>query len=176
MTARFLAMLALALALCFPARPAAQSDTDVRLAADIDRSLRGYARLTIFDDVQAQVADGVVTLSGKVTMAVKREELSSRIGAVEGVRAVHNEIGVLPESTTDDELRKRIARAIYGSPAFRKYAAMANPPIHILVEHGHVTLSGVVPNDVDRTVARSLATGHGERSFACALRTDGQKH
>lgn len=176
MNARIPSVLALALALWLPADVTAQTDADARLSAEIHRSLRAYARLTIFDDVQADVHDGVVTLTGRVTMAAKREELSGLVGAVEGVRELHNEIGVLPASSTDDELRKRIARAIYGSPAFRRYAAMSSPPIHILVEHGHVTLSGVVPTDVDRRLARSLAAGHGERSFACALRIEAARH
>ena len=38
--------------------------------------------------------------------------------------------------TFDDELRYRVARAIYGNPSFWNYAAMANPPIHIIVENG----------------------------------------
>jgi hypothetical protein len=35
---------------------------------------------------------------------------------------------------------------------------MANPPIHIIVEHGRVTLEGVVNNNVDRMIARSIAS------------------
>ena len=51
---------------------------------------------------------------------------------------------------------------------------MPNPPIHIIVEHGHVTLTGVVPSGVDRALARSLATGQGELSVVNALRTDAE--
>ena len=175
MNARIPAVLALAaLSLCVPCA-AAQSEADTRLATDIDRVLGAYAPLTIFDDVRAQVLDGTVTLTGRVTITSKRDELARRVQAVDGVRELHNEIGVLPASSADDELRKRVARAIYGSPAFRRFAAMSNPPIHIVVEHGHVTLSGSVPTDVDRTLARSLATGHGERSFLCVLRTEARR-
>jgi len=49
---------------------------------------------------------------------------------------------------------------------------MADPPIHILVERGHVTLTGVVNSNVDRMLARSLATGLGGLSVTNALRTD----
>ena len=48
---------------------------------------------------------------------------------------------MLPVSQFDDELRFRIARAIYGNSAFWNYAAMANPPIHIVVNRGRVTLT-----------------------------------
>ncbi len=61
-------------------------------------------------------------------------------------------------SQFDDELRVRIARAIYGSPHFRGYGSMVNPPIHIIVAHGRVTLEGVVNNNVDRMIARSIAS------------------
>jgi osmotically-inducible protein OsmY len=49
---------------------------------------------------------------------------------------------------------------------------MANPPIHILVENGRVTLTGVVHSNVERAMARSLATGWGEFSVENELRTE----
>ena len=51
---------------------------------------------------------------------------------------------------------------------------MANPPIHIIVERGHVTLTGVVNSNVDRMLARSLAIGFGELSVTNDLRTDAE--
>jgi hyperosmotically inducible protein len=87
---------------------------------------------------------------------------------------VQNQIEVLPVSRFDDELRYRIARAIYGNPTFWHYASMANPPIHIVVERGHVTLSGVVNSNVERALARSLATGFGSFSVKNELKTDAE--
>jgi len=171
MTARIPATLALGLALWLPPPATAQTDANARLHAEISRSLHAYSRLTIFDDVAITVEQGVVTLTGKVTMPFKKDEVGSRVAAMDGVRELRNDIGILPLSIEDDELRKRLARAIYGNPAFHRYAAMPNPPIHILVEHGRVTLTGVVPTELDRTLARSLAAGHGERSVTCALET-----
>src|SRR5688500_8127875 len=173
MNARIPATLALALALSLPLPSLAQSDADARLQAEITRSLRSYPRLTVFDDINVQVQDALVTLTGKVTMAFKKEEIAGRVRAMDGVREVRSEIGVLPASAEDDALRTRVARAIYGSPAFHRYAAMPHPPIHILVEYGRVTLAGIVPTEVDRALARSLASGHGERSMTCALRISG---
>jgi hyperosmotically inducible protein len=175
MNARIPATLALALALWLPLAAFGQSDADTRLHVDITRSLHADTRLTIFDDIHAQVQDGRVTLTGKVTMGAKKDEVVSRVRAVEGVRELRDEIGVLPASAEDDALRTRVARAIYGSPAFHRYAAMPQPPIHILVEYGRVTLTGIVPTDVDRALARSLAAGQGERSLTCALRTDAER-
>lgn len=152
----------------------AQDRRDVRLAETIARTLNGYTRFTIFDDVNIAVESGVVTLTGKVTMPYKKDDIGRRVSGIDGVSEVQNRIDVLPVSTVDDNLRYRIARAIYGNPSFWNYAAMANPPIHIIVERGRVTLTGVVNSNVERMLARSLATGWGELSVTNQLRTDAE--
>lgn len=135
------------------------------LLSDVARSVTSYSRYTVFDDVRAQVDGSVVTLTGKVTMPVKKEEIGKRVAALDGVTAVRNDIGVLAGSPSDDDLRRRVARAIYGNAAFWRYAAMPTPPIRIIVEHSRVTLTGVVATESDRMLARSLATGLGETSL-----------
>ena len=85
-----------------------------------------------------------------------------------------NRVESLPVSRFDDQLRYRIARAIYGNGSFWNYAVMANPPIHIVVERGHVTLTGIVQNDVDRAIARSLAAQPGAFSITNALKTSAE--
>src|SRR5262249_55755797 len=90
------------------------------------------------------------------------------------VRSVRDLITVLPVSNFDDELRYRIARSIYGNANFWNYAAMPNPPIHIVVEHGRVTLTGVVQSNVDRMLARSLATQFGALAVTNELKTDAE--
>ena len=136
----------------------------------IARAVDSAVRLSIFDDVTAEVHGEDVVLAGSVTSADKRAEVERRIAGITGVRQVRNGIRVLPASGADDELRYRIARAIYGNPSFWNYATLPNPPIHIIVEHGRVTLTGVVNSPSERALARSLATGHGEVSLTDALR------
>jgi len=133
-----------------------------------------YTQFTIFDDVSASVNDGVVTLTGKVTMPYKRDDIEKRVAKVAGVTTVTNRIAVLPVSTFDDELRYRIARSIYSHSNFWNYAIMPNPPIHIVVEHGRVTLTGVVNSDMDRIIARSLASQFGAFSITNDLKTDAE--
>jgi osmotically-inducible protein OsmY len=140
------------------------------VAATVDR----YTQFTIFDDISAMVKDGVVTLTGKVTMPYKRDAITRRVARVEGVRSVEDRIDVLPVSSFDDELRVRIARSIYGNSTFWNYSIMPNPPIHIVVEHGRVTLSGVVQSEVERMLARSLATQFGAFSVTNNLKTDAE--
>ena len=147
---------------------------DFQIFKDVATSVERYTRFTIFDDVSANVKDGVVTLSGKVTMPYKRSDIEKRVARVDGVRSVRDEITVLPVSQFDDDLRYRIARSIYNNSNFWNYAIMANPPIHIVVEHGRVTLTGVVQSNVDRMLARSLATQFGAFSVTNALKTDAE--
>lgn len=163
----------LAMLLTLPRGAAAQDVRDLAIADEVGRALTSYPRLTIFDDINATVENGAVVLTGKVTMPYKKDDLAKRIGAIDGVRTFRNDVGVLPVSQYDDELRYRVARAIYGNSSFWNYAAMANPPIHIIVHGGHVTLAGVVNSSVERMLARSLATGLGELSVTNALRLDG---
>ena len=147
---------------------------DLQVLKDVATAVDRYTRFTIFDDVNASVKDGVVTLTGKVTMPYKRDEIAKRVAKVEGVRTVQDQLGVLPVSSFDDELRARIARSIYGNSNFWNYSIMPNPPIHIVVEHGRVTLTGVVQSDVDRVLARSLATQFGALSVTNELKTDAE--
>ena len=87
---------------------------DFQIAKDIATSVQRYTQFTIFDDIGANVKDGVVTLTGKVTMPFKRDDIEKRVAKIDGVRSVRDEIAVLPVSQFDDELRYRIARSIYG--------------------------------------------------------------
>ncbi len=157
-----------------PAVAAAQDSRDLGIGLQISHQIERYPQFTIFDYVSGTVDNGVVTLTGKVTMPFKKNDIGKRAGEISGVREVLNRIDVLPVSIYDDQLRRRIARAIYGNSAFWQYGAMANPPIHIIVEGGHVTLTGVVNSNVDRMLARSLAVGFGEFSVTNDLRTDAE--
>jgi hyperosmotically inducible protein len=50
-----------------------------------------------------------------------------------------------------------VARQIYGDSLFSRYATQANPPVHIIVERGKVTLTGVVFSEVERRKAEAIA-------------------
>jgi len=146
---------------------------DLQVFNDIAKSVNRYAQFSIFDDVEVAVKDGVVTLTGKVTMPYKRDDIEKRVAKVDGVSEVRNQISVLPVSQFDDALRYRIARSIYGSGHFVNYSKV-NPPIHVIVDHGRVTLTGVVNSEVDRMLARSLATQFGAFSVTNNLKTDAE--
>jgi hyperosmotically inducible protein len=144
---------------------------DLQVFNDVAKTVNQYARFTIFDDIGAEVNNGVVTLHGKVTMPYKKNDIAKRVAKVAGVRQVIDKVDVLPVSLGDDRLRYQIARAIYGNAQFWNYAASANPPIHIVVERGRVTLTGVVQSEVERLLARSLVDQPGVFSVTNKLQT-----
>ena len=147
---------------------------DLQIFNDVSKAVNHYTQFTIFDNVDVVVKDGSVTLTGDVTMPYKRNDIEKRVAKVDGVNQVLNQIKVLPVSQSDDQLRYRIARAIYNDPNFWNYAIGPNPPIHIIVEHGHVTLTGVVNNDTDRVIARSLAHQFPAMSVTNDLKTNAE--
>ena len=159
---------------CVSTAAFAEQKKDLQVFRGISDQVNRYTQFTIFDNVEADVTNGRVVLSGAVTMPYKKDDIERRVRAVDGVQFVENGIEVLPVSTWDDELRFRIARAIYSNSAFWNHAAMANPPIHIIVKNGHVTLVGVVNSNVERMLARSLATGFGEFDVKNELKTDAE--
>ena len=167
-------LMAVALVLSLSGAGYAQDRKDLQVFNDISTQVNRYPQFTIFDSIDAGVDDGNVVLSGWVTMPYKKTDIERRVAKVAGVKAVKNDIQVLPVSQFDDELRFRISRAIYGSSSFWNYGAMANPPIHIVVVRGHVTLTGVVNSNVERVLARSLATGFGSFGVKNELKTDAE--
>lgn len=147
------------LGLCAALSAGAQVETrtDAALAKDAQRAILGYAGLTIFDNILYGVQDGVVLLRGSVQMPYRSQALEKRVAKVPGVKAVINEIRVQPVSIFDDEIRYRLARAIYGDPRFVQYAHRADPPIRIVVENGRVTLAGVVASRVEQVLLGHIA-------------------
>jgi hyperosmotically inducible protein len=165
--------LALALVVSVPAAARAQI-SDRELGEQVARTVRTYSKFSIFDDVNVRVENRAVVLTGRVTTPQKREEIGVRAGKIDGVRSLQNDIGVLPLSPADDRLRVQVARAIYNHPSFWRYAEQANPPIHIIVEHGRITLTGEVDTQVDRMLAYSLAQVGGAFSITNELRVSGR--
>jgi hyperosmotically inducible protein len=135
--------------------------TDAEIAAKAAHEIRMYSRYTIWDNINVRVNDGNLALIGQVSQPFKKQDLQRIAQRVPGVTSVTNQLEVLPLSFNDDNLRLRIARAIYRDPALSRYAIQAVPPIHIIVKNGHVTLEGVVNNDLEKTVATMRASSAG---------------
>lgn len=112
-----------------------------------------YYAYGIFDNVNLEIQNGTLTVSGQVTQPFKKTDMGKILERVKGVAALQNNLEVLPLSNFDDRLRLQVARTIYGDPYFIQYTNQALPPIHIIVKNGNVTLEGVVASNMDRTKA-----------------------
>lgn len=129
--------------------------TDQQLADKIGRQL-AYDRVgygNAFNAIDVSVNNSVVTLSGHALGPVAKQSALNIAKNTAGVQDVVDKIQVDPPSPIDDELRVRIARAVYGYPSLNKYAINPANPIRITVVNGHVILSGVVDSKADKDVA-----------------------
>jgi osmotically-inducible protein OsmY len=59
----------------------------------------------------------------------------------------------------DDQIRRAEFRAIYRFAGLQRYGEQNVPPIHIIVNSGHVTLEGVVATQADKDSANVVANG-----------------
>ena len=135
--------------------------TDSDIAGKVTHEIRMYSWYSIWDNVNFRVNDGNVELLGQVSQPYKKADLQRLVQRVPGVTSVTNDLAVLPLSSFDNQLRMQVARAIFRDPALSRYAMQAVPPIHIIVDNGHVTLEGVVNNQMEKNVAGIRANGAG---------------
>jgi hyperosmotically inducible protein len=134
---------------------------DEQIAKQLVHEIRMYSRYTMWDDVRVQVHQGHVELGGEVSQPFKKADLGRIAQRVPGVTGVTNGLKVLPLSRFDDRLRIQVARAIYRDPSLSRYGLQAVPPIHIIVDNGHVTLEGVVNNEMEKNIAGIRANSAG---------------
>jgi hyperosmotically inducible protein len=128
--------------------------------------------------VNVKVHEGNVELAGQVSQPYKKADLGRLAQKIPGVASVTNDLAVLPLSRFDDQLRLQVARAIYRDPVLSRYGLQAVPPIHIIVDNGHVTLEGVVNNDMEKNVAgiRANAAGLSFGKVINNLRVENPSH
>jgi hyperosmotically inducible protein len=107
----------------------------------------------VFDNLEFRVKGYRVELYGQVVRPTLKSDAERVVKRIEGVERVDNHIRVLPVSVFDDQIRFAEYRAIYRHPVMTKYAIQPVPPIHIIVENGHVTLTGAVDSKMDRQIA-----------------------
>jgi osmotically-inducible protein OsmY len=131
------------------------ADLQAQLSDKLSYDRIGYG--IMFNALTLKVENGVVTVGGDVRDYPSRDSAIAIVETAPGVKDVIDEINVLPTSTFDDDLRIRVARAIYGYPTMKKYAVVPQKPIRIIVENGRVTLYGVVDSNMDRQIAETQA-------------------
>ena len=129
-----------------------------RIEREVHHRLVLLPYYNLFDSLSYQVGpDGTVTLMGSVVNPTLKNDAENTVKKIEGVTNVVNNIKVLPASFQDDRIRRAEYRAIYGNEVLSQYSLRAVPPIHIIVDNGHVTLEGVVARPMDKQVAEIQA-------------------
>ena len=128
-------------------------EPDARIQRETLHELLMLPYYSVFDDLRFSVSGNTVTLMGAVTNPTVKSDAEARVKKIEGVSNVVNNIKVLPPSPMDDQIRREVYRAIYGSDGLYRYAMGAVPSIHIIVDNGHVTLTGIVDNQADKQMA-----------------------
>jgi hyperosmotically inducible periplasmic protein len=134
---------------------------DADISKSVQHEMLTYPYYTIFDDLSYKVQNGQVSLYGNVTQPVKKSDIRRIVAKLPGVESVEDNIQVLPLSDTDNVLRRQIADSIYRFPTLSRYGAGTHPSIHIIVNNGHVMLTGVVDSEADKNVAAIRASAGG---------------
>ena len=153
----------------------ANGPADNRIVREVRHELVMLPYYGVFDNLAYSVNGRTVTLVGQVTRPTLKSDAEHVVKNIEGVERVDNRIQVLPLSSMDDRIRMAEYRAIYGQTGLDRYALQAVPPIHIIVDNGHVALEGVVANQADKDMAGIRANGvSGVFSVTNNLRVEGR--
>jgi hyperosmotically inducible protein len=146
------------------------------IVKQIRDKLTGLTDYGIFDSLRFAFKGKTVVLKGYASRPVLKSEAEKVVKGIEGVEGVDNQIQVLPTSPNDDRIRASLYRRIYSQPTLRKYSSAPpgfgegpsvaraaggitqDPPIgyhaiHIIVDNGNVTLTGVVDSKTDADIA-----------------------
>ena len=113
----------------------------------------------VFDNLEYQVNGSEVILSGQVTSehATTKGDAGKFVNSIPGVSKVVNNIEVLPPSPFDNQIRRAEFRTVFSHADLGRYTLGAIPQVHIIVKNGHVSLEGVVMNQMDKDIAGIVA-------------------
>jgi hyperosmotically inducible protein len=138
------------------ARAGNKTSFDVsRLSDQVRHELVTLPWYGVFDNLEYQVNGNEVVLSGQVVSehAQTKYDAEKAVKRIEGVTKVVNNIQVFQPSPFDNQIRRAEYRAIFSQSTLGRYSMGAIPQIHIIVNGGHVTLEGIVMNEMDRNIA-----------------------
>lgn len=104
---------------------------------------------------------GVVTLFGIVGSEDARTRAGAEVSKIEGVKAVQNQLQVVPDvaagtvAAKDEEVMAAVSKRLEGSEA------LSDADIDVDVKNGVVRLTGTVPTQRDRITALTIARNTG---------------
>jgi osmotically-inducible protein OsmY len=103
--------------------------------------------------IDVETNDGIVTLSGSVDNLLAKDQAFRIAESLKGVRAVINNISVLPIKRTDVEISKDVKNCLATDPATSPFN------INVEVNNGIVTLSGKVKFWNDKQLVTQVVKG-----------------
>jgi hyperosmotically inducible periplasmic protein len=131
--------------------------TDTTLAAEVRRRIGDYAFYTVYEYVEVDLREGRVTLTGVVLADATAAAMAGIAARVDGVAAVTNLIRTLTAVPADDRIRETVATRLFEEPGLSVAADASGDPIRLLVDHGTVTLIGIVNTETARQAAERIA-------------------
>jgi hyperosmotically inducible periplasmic protein len=152
----------------------------LRLAEEVRKKIVTVPQYGVFDSIHFALKGSTVILRGKASRPTLKSGIENAVKRIEGVSSVENQIQVLPLSPNDDRIRAAVYASIYRYPGLQRYTSNRGSPrpgrsiarvaggitndppigyhaIHIIVENGNVTLTGVVDSDGDLAIAEMRA-------------------
>jgi osmotically-inducible protein OsmY len=150
-----------------------------KLAAEVRKQIVTQPQYGVFDSIHFGIKGSTVILRGQVSRPTLKSSVEQAVKKIEGVSSVDNQITVLPLSPNDDRIRAAVYASIYSYGPLQKYTSnrggprgpsiaraaggITNDPpigyhaIHIIVQNGNVTLTGVVDSENDAALAQMRA-------------------
>lgn len=132
--------------------PTVEIPTDAEIRNNIQNILSWNTDIDVMD-IDVSVEGGVVTLEGTVDEYWKKWKAVELVSDVSGVIDVLDEMTVVPTGSFID---KDIAETI--NDALDRNLYIDSEDITVEVEHGNVTLTGVVPTNFVRSKAGDIAS------------------
>lgn len=136
------------------AQAAGSGPNDAQVQADVQKALDNKR----FKDVKSSVINGVVTLTGTVSVYSDKEDADKKVHHRKNVKGVQNMIDIGGPVVEDATLRNKLAEKLaydrvgYGTTAFNA--------LTIGVQNGVVTLGGVAYGPTDKDSALSLVANY----------------
>jgi len=129
-----------------------------QLSHEIRHQLLVLPYYSVFDYLTFTLDADKVTISGYVLRPTLKTNAEAAVKSLEGVSSVKNLIEVLPKSSTDDDIRRAVYRAVFEDSTLQRYAVPEVPAIHIILRNGEVTLEGAVSTAAEKNLASARAS------------------
>src|SRR4051812_35468852 len=128
---------------------AVQGQDNAKLQQDVQKKLGSDK----FKNVQAQVEDGIVTLTGTVELEAQREQAEKKAKDVDHIQGVRNQIQVAGKQVSDQDLQKKLADKLRYDRIGQ--GIVFNSPT-LNVQNGVATVGGTVRDEPDKSSALAI--------------------